>query len=1165
MSLRLFLGRSGSGKTFRCLEEIRANLREDANGSPIVYLVPDQATFQSEYALIQTPDLGGMIRAQVFSFSRLAWRVLGETGGMTRIHISSIGIHMMLRKIIELRKNELKLYKKASEQNGFYEQLETMITEFKRYCIHADQLESHADTLLSFSDQNGGNAVLKDKLHDLGLIYGALEETLIEKYIDSEDYLRLLAEKIPHSAYIKDCEIYIDGFHSFTPQELEVLRMLLRHARKVTMALTTNDEAAYQPHELDLFYTTKKTLLEVQKLAEEEGVMIEAPEMFREMPRFRRNPAIAHIERHYDTRPEVIYENPEGIFILAAVNARAEVEGIAREILHLVREEKYRYRDIAISIRNMAGYQDIIETVFEEYGIPVFLDQKKSMLHHPLIEFIRSSLDIVSKNWRYESVFRAVKTDLLYPESETPLAQLRFEMDELENYVLAYGIQGKRWTERKPWKVHRFQAFAENEFVQTDSEKKKQERLNELRYMIVSPLSRLERDLKKGKSVREYCEALYLFLEELHIPEKLEQLQRRSEEAGKLQAAREHRQVWDAVIGLLDEMVELTGGETMPLELWIKVLDTGLESLKFALVPPALDQVLVGTIGLSRFSNIKCHFIPGVNDGLLPAKPKEDGILAEEERELLERNGLTLAPSSRRQLLDEQFLIYMSLTNAEEKLYLSYPLADEEGKTMSPSIVIERVKALFPSLKERFIQNEPEYGADLTFIQHPGKSLSYLNGQLREWKKGYAISTVWWDVYNWAAKRKEWKQLGEKVIGGLFYQNKERRLPSGLTKELYGEQITASISRMELFRSCPFSQFLSYGLKLEERKLYRLEAPDIGQLFHAALKEMNDHLTSLNMSWKDLSAKDCYRMAGDMVERLAPKLQSEILLSSHRHLYLKRKLKDVVGRASHVLSEHAKASGFAPIGLELGFGKRQPLPPLVYQLPNGTTMEIIGRIDRVDAAESSSGLMLRIIDYKSSTTGLNLSEVYYGIALQMLTYLDVVVSHSEKWLGKKAIPAGVLYFHIHNPFIGAKKLLSLEELEHEIYKDFKMKGLVLADTETVQLMDNRMEKKSDIIPVELTSKGFHKTRSQVATAEQFRVLTNYVRKLTKEIGTEITDGKIDISPYQLGKKMPCTFCSYRSVCQFDQSLEENEVRLLKADHAEAIIAKMAGEGDHQNE
>jgi ATP-dependent helicase/nuclease subunit B len=1163
MSLQFILGRSGSGKSHSVFKDIREKLAENPLGSPIIYLVPDQMTFQSEYKLASTSGLNGMMRAQVYSFSRLAWRVLGETGGMTRMHITSTGVRMMLRKIIENNKEELKIFKKASEQNGFYELLELMTTELKRYCVSSEDLSWNAETLLSLGQKENNKKVLKDKLSDLSIISGALEKALAGKYLDSEDYLKLLQEKMTYSDTIKNSEIYIDGFHSFTPQELEVVARLMAHAKRVTIALTSEESyrPETEPHELDLFYMTKKTAQLLTQKAKELGVEVNEPIVLENTPKFN-SPAIAHIEKQYDARPAVSFLNHEGIHLAAAVNLRSEVEGAARKIIELVRDEGYRYRDIAVTVRNAGSYQPLIETVFTDYGIPVFMDQKKSMLHHPLIELIRSSLDVVLKNWRYEAVFRAVKTDMLYPvdEMRKTTSEIRRCMDELENYVLALGIQGSRWTDPKPWKYKRFRGFEADDFGKTSKDDEKEQLINDLRDMIVSPLKRLSRDLSKSTAVVDYCKALYKYLEDLSVPMKLERLKLHAESEGKLRAAREHGQVWNAVLGLLDEMVELTGNEKLSKETWMQMLETGLESMKFALVPPSLDQVLAGTLERSRFTDVKVNFLLGVNDGVIPLKPKDDGLLSEDEREALERNGVLLAPSARRKLLDEQFMIYLALTNGSDRLFVSYALADEEGKTLQPSMVIQRMRDLFPDLKEHLYQNEPAVEEDLSYIQHPVKSVSYLSVQLREWKKGYPISPVWWDVYNWIITNDHYDHYAKKALSSLFYFNREAPLSPSVSKDLYGESILTSISRMELFQSCPFSQFMSYGLKLRERQMYKLEAPDIGQLFHAALKQMNDALQQRRVSWSDLSKGDCYRMAGDIVDLLAPQLQHEILLSSNRHLYIKKKLKEVVGKASHILSEHAKASGFTPAGLELAFGTGGTLPPLVYKLPNGTTMEVVGRIDRVDTAESSKGLLMRVIDYKSSSTGLNLAELYHGIALQMLTYLDVAVSHSEKWLGQDSIPAGVLYFHVHNPLLNQKKLLTAEEIEKEVLKKFKMKGLVLAEDEAVSLMDSTMEKRSNIIPVAMTNNGFHKSHSSVATASHFETMRHHARRMAVSSGTGITNGVIDISPYEMKKKVPCTYCSYKPVCQFDQTLEENQYRQLKPEKDEIILEKMQEEG-----
>lgn len=1158
MSLQFILGRAGSGKSHMCLEEIRTKLIENPTGSPIVYLVPDQMTFQSEYDLINTPGIGGMMRAQVFSFTRLAWRVLQETGGMSRYHVNNVGVNMLLRKIIDTKKQDLKVFSRAADKNGFITQMEEMVAEFKRYCVTPEALEEQRSTVSS------ENKVLSDKLHDLKLLYDELEKHLFEKYVDSEDYLRLLAEKIPQSAYIQDAEVLIDGFHSFTPQELEVVGQLMKTASKVTIALTA--DKAYDnlpPHDLSLFRMTGTTYQSILQMAADLGIEVEQPILLTTALRFESQPSLVHLEKYFEERPTVQYQETPSITVSQAVNRRAEVEGIAREIQKLARDENYRYRDVAILVRNASDYHEIIETIFQDYQIPFFIDQKRSMLNHPLVELIRSSLEVITGNWRYEAVFRCVKTDLLYPFGED-ISELREDMDQLENFVLEYGMQGTKWTNGERWKYKRIRGLEDQELPQTDKEKEFEDKLNHLRQMIVEPLLTLQKRLQKAKTATNMCEALFLFLEDLEIPAKMEELKLNAELSGRLSEAREHDQVWNSILELLDQFVEIMAEEKVSQKMFSNMLETGLESMRFALVPPAIDQVLIASLERSRFSNIKCTFIIGANDGVIPARPNEEGVFSEQDREALGEGGLRLAPGSRETLLDENFLVYGALTSASQAIYISYPLANEEGKSLLPSPVIKRIKDLFPNVPEKFYMNEPsELQAEeqLDYIVNPDVSLSYLATQLQAWKKQYPIQALWWDVYNYFADHDEMREKSKLVISSMFYKNKPRKLSNEVTELLYGDHIQGSVSRMEVFQGCPFSHFASYGLQLRERKVFRLESPDIGELFHAALKQIADTLREKGLDWRDITKEQCDQFATKAVKALAPRLQKEILLSSNRYHYIMQKLQKIISRASKILSEHAKASGFAPLGLELGFGKKGPLPPIRFTLDNGSTMELVGRIDRVDKAESTNGVLLRVVDYKSSQKALNLSEVYYGLALQMLTYLDVIITHSRDWIGTTAKPAGVLYFHVHDPMINSNKAMPEDKIEEEIFKKFKMKGLLLGDEESVRLMDQTLETgHSQIVSAALKKDGSFYSTSQVASEEELGYLRNHVRGVFKNTGNRITKGEIDIAPYKMKDKTPCTFCSFKSVCQFDQSLEENNYRVLPTEKNDDILARIRNEG-----
>ncbi|MDQ0973047.1 ATP-dependent helicase/nuclease subunit B [Neobacillus niacini] len=1150
MSLRMVTGRSGSGKTQMCMNEIEDRLLENPEGAPIIYIVPEQMTFSTEYRLATNPKLGGMIRAQVYSFSRLAWRILQETGGISRYHLSSVGVSMLIRKIIEDKKDQLKLFQRAADKNGFVQQVEQMITEFKRYCISPDEL-------VQKTKGNGETAsiALQDKLNDLEIIYRQFEDEVFGKYIDSEDYFRLLSEKVSASIYLKEAEIYIDGFYSFTPQEYLVIKELMRHCQRVTITMTT-DRTSFEtlPDELDLFRLSSDACCTLSDIAKAEGIQLEPPLYLSHQQKWNQL-SLQHLEKHFDTRPAVPYYGETDIHIGQAVNRRAEIEGIAREILQLVRTKNFRYKDIALLIRNGSDYHEIVEPVFSDYQIPFFIDQKRTMLNHPLIELIRSTLEVIQTFWRYEPVFRVIKTELIYPLQESP-NRMREKMDRLENYVLAYGIKGSKWTSKDRWTYRRFKGLEMEANVQTDAEKEIEQQLNELKLMVSAPILRLSRRIKKADTGRKLCEAIYLYLEELDIPSKLENWKVEAEQKGNLVKMREHDQVWNACIELLDQYVEILGDEAVPLKSFSAILEAGFESLYFSLIPPALDQVIIGDLEKSRLTDIKAAFIVGVNEGILPAKIADDGILSDDEREMLIGADLIVAPSSRTRLLDENFIAYKALTTPSESLYVSYPLANDEGKALIASSYIKRLKDMYPNAEEHFYGTdaaELTEGEQLNFVTNYKTTLSYLTSQLQLKKRNYPISDLWWDVYNFYING-EWKGRAEKVFSSLFYTNQAVQLSKETADELYGDTIQASVSRMELYNGCAFSHFAQHGLKLRERQVFRLEAPDIGELFHAALKHISDFVNEQRLSWASLTKKQCEELAKEAVNALAPKLQNEILLSSERHHYIKRKLEQIITRASQVLSEHAKVSGFSPIGLELSFGRNGKLPPLTFSLKNGKRMELAGRIDRVDQAKGeNNSTYLRVIDYKSSEKDVNLNEVYYGLALQMLTYLDIVITHSDELVEMKASPAGVLYFHVHNPMISTTKLLTIDEIEKEIMKKFKMNGLMVGDQDVLKLMDQSLESgDSQIISAGIKKDGNLTKKSKVASLNEFDDLRNHVRKLYQTTGEAIVDGQVDIAPYKLKDKTPCTFCAYKSVCQFDESIE-NHYRILTPQPKETIF------------
>lgn len=1326
MGLQFVIGRAGSGKSAHCLREIGDRLRAEPKGNELLLVVPEQATFQAEQALAGQPGLAGFIRAQVFSFRRLAWRAMQELGHTAAVPISDLGKTMLLAQLLHKHEPELQVFRETEGKLGVAQSLNQLFSDLRRSGLTPGGLRASQAAVLTAGAE--GTDVLSDKLTDIALLYQAYEHELSERFLDADSFLDRLASGIAHLPCLREAEVWVDGFYGFSPQEREVLAQLAVYCKQVTVTLTLDRPfgAGERPDEYHLFHSTGKAMARLTSRAAELGAELDEPLLLGDsgLPRYADSPMLAHLERSYELRStarRAVYPGKDtGSIVLAGgVHRRAEVEGCAREILHLVRDDKRRFRDVAVRVRNMGDYGELISQVFADYGIPHFLDQRRPVKHHPLIEFIRSALEVVERDWPYEAVFRLVKTGLLLSEEdeqrETVLAWgaggektvqaaepamdvnslamkevaagldlplssrrqaedgapliTRRSMDLLENYVLARGIHGYRWKDDKTWAFHKplpleddaafaastqgdagSAADAEEERKrtreqlarlaapdvdvhaganvvtaadvdasavtsagaaadvdanpgrtaatnaaanatsgsganadsdphpplsaegQTDESRGTPEELAQHREItaardrLVGILSGFEQALKRADTVLAKTEALYRLLADSGIAERLERQANAALAAGRPEEAREMGQIWDYVIDLFDQLTELMGGELMDNERYAGLLDAGLEGMCLGLVPPALDQVLVGSMDRTRTTQKLYSFVLGANEGVLPARPEEDGLLSDAERLRLEYAGVELPGGTRRKLLDEQLLIYSTLCSPSHYLWVSYALADDEGKALLPSEIVRQLGQMFPGVKlrERLLQVSPpvsaaaEEAAD--YLSHSERAITDLGVQLKGWQSGESLSPIWWDVYNWFAARPEWASRLKQLDRSLHYRIAKDRIMPATARLLYGDTLRASVSRMERFAACPFSHFSSHGLRLAERKLFRLAAPDIGQLYHAALSQViREILADGSEDWADLKTERMAERAGSVVERLIPRLQSEILLSSNRYRYIARKLKDIVTRASAVIADHARGNGFYPVELELAFGPGETLPPLSFQLEDGSWMEIAGRIDRVDRADGETGMFLRVIDYKSSPHSLELTDLYNGLSLQMLTYLDVVVTHSRRWLGQQATPAGVLYFHVHNPLLAVANGLDAATAEAELARSFRMKGLLLADKEAIGLMDSKLKEEaggSAIIPIGIKKDGDFRKGSPVASREQWDLMRGHVRHTIRSIGSGIMAGKAEIEPYRHGQKEACAFCPYKSVCQIDPALPGGEFRSFPTLTGEGIWQAM---------
>ncbi|MFZ5646440.1 MAG: helicase-exonuclease AddAB subunit AddB [Bacillota bacterium] len=1145
MSLRFIVGRAGSGKTHLCYSEICERL-SDGRDNQLILLVPEQATFQNEMELAARTSSGGLLRAQVISFRRLAWRVLNEVGGAARVHIDDLGRRMILRSIIERRKKELKVFGRAADQIGFTDVVAGFLSELKSYGIMPGDLTGVSERL-----EDQWQIRLCDKIRDIDMIYEEMENHLRGRCIDPDDYLNLLAERIELSPTVCGAEVWMDGFTGFTPREYAVIEKIMLVARRVSVALCAEAKALDKmPGEGHVFYSTAETALKLKRLARDNSVPVEPAVVLKESHRFIPGSSLSYLEKHFFENSVSPYRGRGEVKLVAAAGPRAEVEAAAREIIGLCRDGGYRWRDIAVLVRDIGRYHVLINTVFKDYDIPFFIDHKGSVTHHPLVELIRSSLEVAAGGWGYDPVFRYLKTDL------APVG--REEADILENYVLAHGIRGAAWTDGKDWHFKRSSLNGEDRWP---GEEQLLEKVNTARRKGLSPLlnfyNRVSGD--RCNNARTISEALFDMLVELDVPSRLTEWSARAKAEGDLVLAGEHDRIWGQVVDLLDQVVAAFGEDPLPMDKYAKILESGLTSLRLGLIPPGLDQVTVGSLDRSRSPAVRAALVLGVNDGVFPARPKEEGLLTDMDRTALADKGISLAPGVRRKVFDEQFLVYIALTRASSRLWVSYSMADGEGRSMLPSWVVHRIRQILPDAGEYMVGVEPSGSGDdnLDYVAGSGRTLGYLSSRLREYLTGKESHPLWWDVYNWYLDNLPSGEGIGIIRKGLFQKNIEKRISAGLARSFYGGRLRAGISRIERFNSCPFAHFLTYGLKIRERAHYRLTPPDMGQFFHLALKMFAETVMQSGLDWGDLDSRTVNRMAGAIVDEIAPRLQNEILLSTARYRYMVTRFKRRLARAAVTMADHLRRGRFRPVGLEVKFGPGGVLPPVIINLSGGNELEISGRIDRVDFCRWEKGTHILVVDYKSGYKDMDLAEILYGVNIQLPAYLDVAVAHSELLTGDVGQPGGILYFSVTDPLVITQGPVSEEEAEKLLLKKLKMKGIVLADPDVVRLIDSIMDRHSEIIPVSMTAGGDFYKNSPVATAEQFGILKKHLWRIYREAGEKILSGEVGIEPIKIKGRLPCRFCKYKAVCRFDPALPENRPRIPPRIDDELIWERMS--------
>lgn len=1129
MGIRFIYGRAGTGKSQFCLEQVGKKINNDKNNKLII-LVPDQYTFQSEKKLLEVVGEKSLLRAEVLSFKRMANRVFDKCGGRTESVIKDSGKNMLIYKLLKEGGDELKYFNKISKKQGFIGIVSKTITEFKKYNISEEILEE--------KEINIENVELKEKIKDLSIIYKQFNEKLHENYIDSEDVLNLLGKKLENCDIYDGAEIWIDEFTTFTPQQLEIIKILAKRCKTINITLCSDNFNSNSSEETDIFDAIKNTEYKILKIMEDNNISYMKPIDLNknESYRFKSSNTLKHIERYFFTYPFKIYKNRvNDVRIYKANNNYNEIEWVAKDILRLVRDEGYRYKDIAVVCREIDSYDKITSVIFDEYKIPYFLDKKRDVLSNPLVVLINSVLEILITNWSYESVFKYVKSGLIQLETQY--------IDKLENYILANGIKGYKWT---------------LDLLSMDKDHPSKENLEiyEIMEEVRNPIMNFAKKITSKSTVKGYCTSLYEFLVDINAIETMNSWLENFEALGLQDKVKEYTQVPAIVMDILDQAVDVLGNEKVDVKTFSKIISAGFEEQEVGVIPMSLDQVNIGDIARIKGRDVKALYIVGVNDGVLPSSNKDEGILSDNDRLELRELGIELASDTRSRIFEEQFMVYTALTIPSEYLMITYPMADFEGKSLRPSIIIPRLKRVLRELKEESeIYNSALINDKYNKITAPIPTFNELISSLRKDIEHEKIEEYWAQTFKWFEESEDFREKSKIIFKGLKYSNLSEKIPREKIKKLYANdsgRLTFSVSRIEKYAQCPFSYYVQYGLKARDRKVYEFSAPDLGSFMHDILDQFTNRIKKEKILWSDLTKEKCSELVSELVDNKLKNDANSILNSNKKYQYFADRFKKTITKSVTVISEQMRSGDFDVFKNEFDFGDFKDSEAIKLELPSGETVYLQGRVDRIDTVDLNGETYIRIVDYKSGSKNFDLNELYYGLQIQLLVYLDAILKNSKYILEKQCMPGAILYFKIDNPIIKSKKALSEDEIRNEILKKLKLNGLLLRDEKLVRAMDKNMETYSLIIPAAFKKDGDFSSNSSVVTEEQFDLLRTYVNDKMIEICEDMLSGEVKIEPCKSSKVTYCDYCDYSSICQFDTTIKDNKYRIILKKNKEEI-------------
>ncbi|MBR6400862.1 MAG: PD-(D/E)XK nuclease family protein [Firmicutes bacterium] len=1089
MALDMIIGGCGSGKTHECIKRI---VQLEKTAKNIIYIVPQQFTLETERMLLAENGRGAIMKTRVLSFHRLA-RVVMNPRDARRPVLSPLGRAFLVRRVVHENRDKLTYFSKIAQRQGFLDSLVNILTEFYQYSVTPEMLRDAAEK----TDEEG----LKYKLNDLYTIYGAYRSYAAQHYAAAEETLDILARDIGSSDYIKDAHIFIDGIDYFIPQEYEVIRRLMSRAANVTVTVCGGFREPVQKGGFDPFYEQKRTVLRLRELAAQAGIQANAPTYLSGCKRHEAHADMLHLfENYFKPVPAKFGGEVRNIKLVCAVDADAELEYVCRQINGLVRGGEVRYDDIAVITDSSAA--QALKNKFAAYGIPVFMDSSRPAASHPLTELVLAVMDIVCRGINTRRMLRYAKSVFSPADPE--------DVYYLENYIIKHGIDGNAWL-RADWDWGFADKEADEDYLIINTAK------NELVQSLAGLRKNVRRDT--GYSARHIINAFYDFLYELGADKTLEEMAAKAQEEGDLNAYRQHSRIWDELKNIFETLESIADREFDIAE-FSEVFRSGLDMCGISIIPPVQDNVMVGDIDRSRLPDVKAVFITGASEGVIPPFMDDIGLLADRERSLLCSSFFEVAADNTRKINMIDLNIYSIMLKPSRVLYITRPLT-QGGKRKPRSPVVTRLLKLFPGLTET--------AADLSDI--PPAPLPAFNAMLKTLREaGHSgeISDTLLREYGWFGQKQDYAEslemLGRVARDELSVrENTALSLGEAELKKLYNGVVYGSVSCLESYARCPFAYFLRYGLKIREREENSFDMLRLGNLFHGVLEDFSEGLKREGRDWRSLGRDEIRERVEGCVDGMIPEAFNDIMAADPHFIHTVERVKNIMDRSIGALCSHVRAGRFSPSDFEAQFGIGKELAPIVFAMENGSRIVLNGKIDRVDIMSVDKNDYVKIIDYKSSKREFSKTELYYGLQLQLLLYMDSYIAAHKPKEGHSLLPGGVFYFRVSNPMVEDNGDADIEKL---VLEQYDMNGLVLDSSEVLDGIGKRSakgrgEKIETLDSVERVSD------------EDFARLCADAEKIAVMLGGGILGGNVDINPSKCGTKKGCDYCGYASVCRFE--------------------------------